>query len=364
VRVLASPAGVAFRPFAPPFSRREIETFQPLLAELGDHPPEQNEAQQAQVRELGGRLFQALFHESVRTVLDESYQLAYQARARLRLRLHTTTMLELAHWPWEFLYDPYRQEFPALAVQSPFVRYIDLMHQIVLLKAAAPLRLLVVIASPGGYPLLNIEREWTNLLDTLDHLAVEGKLILELVLKPTLHDLQRRLRQGQYHLLHFVGHGVYQSQAQEHQLIFEDEIGRSRPVSGQHLGALLRDHFPMRLVTLQACTGAKPARQNPYLGVAQSLVQRGLPAVVAMQAPLANRTALTFADEFDTAIANRVPIDVAMTEARRAVWINNRDIAWSTLALLSRAPDGQIFDPAWREENTTQRRPNFVMRKP
>lgn len=363
VRVVGSPAGYALRLFQIPFMRREIDQFQSLLIELGDNNPEQLEVRQAWVRELGERLFQAVFHESIRTCLDESYHLAYQAHTRLRLRLQVGNLPEFAPWPWEFLYDPERQEFLGLVAHTPLVRHLARMHQITPLKAAAPLRMLVLIASPGGYPPLDIEREWTALLDQLDHLAVDGKMTLELVFKPTLHDLQRRLRQNQYHLLHFIGHGAYQSQAQEHLLIFEDEIGRSRPVNGQHLGALLRDHFSMRLVTLQACRGAQPARQNPYLGVAHNLLQRGLPAAVVMQSPLTDQTALSFVDDFYTAIANRVPVDNALTDARRAVWIKQRDLAWSTLSLLMRTAEGQLFEEATGEDKTNLRKTLPVVRR-
>ena len=76
-------------------------------------------------------------------------------------------------------------------------------------------------------------------------------------------------------------------------LIFEQKYDEAK----NHLGTLLRDHFSLRLVTLNACMDEPVATQNPYLGVAQSLVRRGLPAVVALQFAPPPMVASTFADD-------------------------------------------------------------------
>ena len=82
-----------------------------------------------------------------------------------------------------------------------------------------------------------IGREWRDFVDTVDYLAADRRILFERLPKPTLLDLQRRLRQHEYHVLHFIGFSIYDPQTQEGVLIFEDENGRGRPVSGQHLGA-------------------------------------------------------------------------------------------------------------------------------
>jgi hypothetical protein len=358
VRVTNSPAGEAVMAFQIPFAQREVAQFQRAMVETGG----QSQDHLAHARALGARLFQAIFRNSVGACLQESYRLAYLARAHLRLRLNLSIVTEFADWPWEYLHDDVRQEFPALAMHTSLLRYVDLMHRIPAFKVAAPLRMLVVISSPGGYPMLNERREWTNLLDRIDHLAIKGELVLERVVKPTLFDLQRQLRQGQYHILHIIGHGVYESQAQEHRLLFEDEIGRSRPVSGQHLAAICRDHFPLRLVVLQACAGAQLARQNPYIGVAQSLVRRSVPAVVALPYPIGEEPALIFADAFYTLIANRRPVDSAVNEARRVLWRTQQNATWGAAVLTMRSPDGQLFTAPAKSEVSVHRRSGLTFR--
>lgn len=340
-RVVASPAGEAVASFRLPFAPPELTQAAEWLAADSD-----SAAAEQTLRGMGGRLFQAFFQSNIRTCWAESQRLAYHARAHLRLRLQVMPQERFANLPWEYLYDETRKEYLALASYTPLIRYLGLMHQIVPLKVAAPLRMLVIIPSPGGHPLFDADDVWLAFVDTLDHLAVTGQLLLERVVRPTLHDLQRRLRQGQYHILHFIGHSRFEPLAEEPFLLFEDEMGRPRQISGLHLAALVRDHFPLRLVTIQACPVARVEVRNPYLRAAHNLVQRGLPAAVALQQPISSRTMLTFCNAFYQAIAAYVPFDAALTTARRAVWLEQQSAAWGAVAGITRVADGVIFQMA------------------
>ncbi len=71
------------------------------------------------------------------------------------------------------------------------------------------LRVLAVIASPRGYPELDIEREWANLAAALEELQRRDIVTLDRLEPPTLEALQDQLQQQQYHILHFLGHGAF-----------------------------------------------------------------------------------------------------------------------------------------------------------
>ena len=90
-----------------------------------------------------------------------------------------------------------------------------------------------------------------------------------------LAELQRRLRRGAYHVLHFVGHGGFNERRQDGELLLEDEERLSYRISGQDLGMLLHDHRSLRLVVLNACRSAQVAA-----GLVQSL---GLPAAAILR---------------------------------------------------------------------------------
>ena len=88
--------------------------------------------------------------------------------------------------------------------------------------------------------------------------------------------------------------------------------------------------------------------EDPFAGVAASLVQREIPAVIAMQFEITDRAAIVFAHEFYAAVADGYPVDSAVAEARKAIFADANDIEWGTPVLFMRVPDGRIFDVAPR----------------
>src|SRR5262249_21054998 len=163
------------------------------------------------------------------------------------------------------------------SVDTPLVRFLDLPSPGGRLLVEPPLRILVMISSPRNYQPLDVEREWSKLEESLGELQEQGAAVLERLPEPTLEALLRRLRRTEYHVFHFVGHGGFDQQTDEGVLILQDADGAARLVSGQDLGVLLHDHHSLRLATLNACEGAQSSTQDPFTGVAQSLVQQGIP---------------------------------------------------------------------------------------
>jgi hypothetical protein len=156
--------------------------------------------------------------------------------------------------------------------------------------------------------------------------------------------LQRRLRRARYHIFHFIGHGEFDQTMQEGVLLLEREQQRGHRVGSQYLGMLLHDHESLRVAVLNACEGARTSKQDPFAGAAQTLVQQGIPAVIAMQFEIADDVAGTFAHEFYGALSDGYPIDAAVTEARKAIFAMGCEVEWATPVLYLRAPDGRIFD--------------------
>ena len=127
-------------------------------------------------------------------------------------------------------------------------------------------------------------------------------------------------------------------------MLLEREKQRGHRVGSQYLGMLLHDHESLRVAVLNACEGARTSKRDPFAGSAQTLVQQGIPAVIAMQFEIADDVASTFAHEFYGALADGYPIDAAVTEARKAIFATGREVEWATPVLYLRAPDGRIFD--------------------
>ena len=155
----------------------------------------------------------------------------------------------------------------------------------------------------------------------------------------------KTLQTQTFHALHYIGHGVYDRDAERGVLLFEDDGGWARPVSGDKLGMILHDFSSLRLAVLNACEGARTARTDPFAGVAGSLVQRDIPAVVAMQFEISDEAAIVFGGGFYQPLAAGSPVDASLAAARLAMLAERSDdIEWGTPVLFMRVPDGRIFD--------------------
>jgi len=344
-RVIESPAGQASAEFRRPFSDLELENFVLKIGRTRTGTRRLNSPEMQAAESFGKKLFDTVFREGVRECLTSSlHQVDRNEIPGLRLRLRLVGVPELANLPWEYLYHATLRRFIVLSAQTPITRYTDLPRPVTPLSIAAPLRLLVMIAGPSDYPPLDVDQEKAKLEAALRHLEQHGLIKLEWLEKATLSALQQRLRKEPVHLFHFVGHGGWDEQAHDGVLLFEDEQRRGRQVSANHLGTILRDHKSLRLVVLNACEGARTSPTDPFAGVASTLVQQGIPAVVAMQFEITDRAAIELAHVFYGSLADGYPAEAALAEARKAIFASGNDVEWGTPVLYLRAPDGRLFD--------------------
>jgi hypothetical protein len=353
-QVLSSPAGEATGDFRAPFSDLELEN---LLLRVGRPrrgtrrigSPEMEAA-----KTLGKGLYDSVFTGDIRACWRSSLSEAEAQNAGLRLRLRVAEGPELNDIPWEYLYDASLNRFLSLSEFTPLIRYLDLPERIRPFGVDTKLEILVMISSPADYPGLNVENEWSRLNQAMAGLIEKRQVRLERLADARLSVLQRRLRGGEYHVLHFIGHGGFDPAIQDGVLVLCDEAGKGRLVSAEHLGTLLHDHRSMRLVVLNACEGSRSSRADPFAGVAQTLVQQGVPAVIAMQFEITDQAAITFAEEFYAATAGGYPVDAALAAARKAIFAAGNDVEWGTPVLFMRAPDGQLFSVNRPDEPLTQ----------
>lgn len=353
-RVLNSLVSEAVRDFPAPFTDAELAAlpgyFDRAAGDLPQPSPER----------LGETLYRVALADqvgaSLRRSLDEVTRRGMGLRIRLRL---DKAAPELADWPWEYLRAPDRPDPFALSVTTPIVRYIELTEPAKPLVASLPLRILAVTASPGNQRPLEIEQEWARLQRALKPLGERRLIVLERLESATLGLLQARLRGDPVHLLHFIGHGFFDAAANVGGLVFEDGDGGSDIVTASALGLLLHDHEPLRLVFLNACEAGRGGRRDPFAGVAQRLVQGGVPAVAALQFPITDRAALILSQEFYRALADGLPADAALSEARKAIKLAGDDPAWGTPVLFSRSGDNRLIAP-----ETTKARPSALVATP
>lgn len=343
-RVLASPKGEAEARIALPFDDQGLENVVLKLSRTRSGVRRLGSPQQAVARDFGTALYDAVFTGEVGTCFRRCLDEADRQGKGLRLRLRLTEAPALSNVPWEYLYPTGLGYFLVLSRHTPLVRYLDLPREVTPLAIAAPLRVLLVVSAPSDLAQLDHDREVGNLRGALADLVQRGLVELDVLPEPSLGALRRALRTSTYHVLHFIGHGGFEETTADGVLAFEDSSGRSQRISGADLGTMLHDHTTLRLAVLNACEGARTSPQDPFSGVAQSLVRQGLPAVVAMQFEITDEAAITLSHEFYAALSDGYPVDAALAEGRKAVFGEDNDVEWGTPVLYLRARDGRIFD--------------------
>ena len=343
-RLESEGGGQAQARFEPPFSQDELEVFLLRLA----HPrriTRRIETPQMETAKAFGRdLFEALFAGELRACLRASHDDAVRQGKGLRIRIHPISAPELADVPWEFLFHGTLNRFLSLSTETPVVRFLDLPEAVRPRKVALPLKVLVAIAAPQDLVELDVDEEWLRLREAVVDLENQGVVALERLDHANLPELQHALRRGEYHVFHFVGHGGFDERMQDGVLMMEGPEGRGVVVGAQRLGTLLHDHPSLRLAVLNACEGARTDVADPFGGVAQTLVQQGVAAVIAMQFEFTDAAAIMLAHEFYGALADGYPIDAALAEGRKAIFNAGNDTEWATPVLHLRSPDGQLFD--------------------
>ena len=338
------PSGTASGEFVPPFSDEELdEVLREISGQVGRARKRRIETPDAAlVKHFGGALFDALFDDDIRDLYSGSLQAAEGQGKGLRVTLSLKDAPKLMLVPWEFLYDD--PSFLAISDLTPIVRYLDLKKSRDPIKIERPLRILAMVSSPSGVVELDVDREIENIDRALARLQAEGAVDITWLEEATLDELQRCLLGGPYHVFHYIGHGEYDDEQEDGVLLLEDERGRPDPVSGANLGATLANHTSLRLATLNSCEGGRTAGDDPFAGVATSLVQCQIPAVIAMQFEITDRVASTFSKWLYESLAAGLPVDRALAQARLAIFNRRSGLEWGTPVLFMRVQDGRIFD--------------------
>jgi tetratricopeptide (TPR) repeat protein len=294
--------------------------------------------------DLGAFLFDELFTGNVATLYRTSLGMARSQGKGLRVRLRIMPP-ELAALPWEYLHDLDEDAFLSIAAETALARYVPLRFPVRPTAVSLPLRVLAVIANPSGVRPLDVEQEKTILQDALAERGEQGRVQVEILERAVVADISQAMRRFQPHIFHFVGHGLFQDDTAY--VVLEHEDGTANAVDEHTFGELFSGSKETRLAVLNACQTATVSSSQPLVGLAPRLLQRRLSAVVAMQYPVPDEASLIFTREFYRSLALGFPVDAAISEARRGIFLEMGAYtpAWGTPVLFLRAKDGRLFHP-------------------
>lgn len=243
--------------------------------------------------------------------------------------------------PWETLYNPETGDFLALSGKTPVARSLRVPRKsrsAVLQEKG--LRILALAASPTGYPPLDVERERQNL-----ERAWKGQIIP--LQKTNREEIHHTFRVAPIHVLHYMGHGGFDSATGEGTLLLEGKDGAALPVSGRALAEELKSFPDLRLVVLNACHTARSggdAGPNPFAGIATALVMGGVPAVIAMRQPISDAAAVAFSKTLYERLAAGDLVEEATADARLAIHrLDEKSREWATPVLFLRGSPGPVL---------------------
>jgi formylglycine-generating enzyme required for sulfatase activity len=160
----------------------------------------------------------------------------------------------------------------------------------------------------------------------------------------------QRLLLGQ-HVLHILAHGQFVKSDGQAYLLLEDEGGDQtqrgslRRTADQVIITELAGVHPLpQLIFLAACESARRPEDsaNAFVGLGPKLVERGVPAVVAMQDLVPVDLAHTLTLDFYRRLLAHGQVDRALNEARALVY-QREQFQWAIPVLFLRLKGGQLF---------------------
>jgi hypothetical protein len=340
-----SPFGPGESEFKLPFPKDElsrvVEEFEILL------DPSSKEPARYTPEQIGEALYAALFSEGVGQRFHETLASLRASgstdglRIRLNLNLRNPELVPIATLPWELLRDKERDDFLGRLRQTSIVRFLPVSRP-PLPPFIGPLKILIVASGPSGLAQLKLKDEWERIWSTLED---RPEILVDRIDQPSLSDLWDKLDEDTWHVIHFIGHGGFDDENGIGAVCFVAPDGKKETVPGALFGEHLKSFPSVRLVFLNACDTARLPRangQDAYQSTAAALVLAGVPAVIAMQTPIFDKSAIELSARFYGSLAKHRPVDAALADGRLAI-LRTGSLEWATPTLFTRIADANIL---------------------
>ncbi len=319
---------------------------------------------------LGQQLYNALFHGSLRDSWMMAQAIAQNQRQVLRLRLGLKGT-HLPRLPWEVLHAgdrplatgtdvAFSRYQLSTGLRSPVQRFPSQPNQ--------RLKILMVISGPSDQDTLELAEEASHLQEELrSHSPQESPAIqLTILEQPGREQLTQALEQGQYHVFHYAGHSNLGDSGGDVYLV-SNKTGLTETLNGDDLAGLLVNNG-VQLAVFNSCRGAYTAasdvRENrKERNLAEALVKRGIPAVLAMAERIPDEVALTLTRLLYRNLNQGYPIDLSLSRARQGLIsaYGSNQLYWA-LPVLYLHPEFDGF--LTNDDSTHNREDRFVLPEP
>ena len=268
-----------------------------------------------------------LFNFCIKNELTELYSRLSNGQVRIHILSNQPEMRAI---PWEYWQEPAHTPGPRL--DRSVVRIVPVIGQ----PPPPPLeikdRVRVLFAS--AEPIDQEAVSWTDVRDEIEstfraRLNRIGKFEFKAIDGTTRTGLLDAVTQESFDIFHFSGHGEV-VKGIGHLVLTDRKTRKSSRIRADELGLILGNRG-IRLAVLSACETAAGDFKDDFSVVAEALVRAGVPAVVANQLPIPDKTVATFVEAMYRELLNSGDIDRAVGEGRIRLSI---DLGGSTDAVL------------------------------
>ncbi len=279
---------------------------------------------------FGQRLYSAVFQGTIRDSWMTAQGIAQHRRERLRFRLGLKGT-RLHRLPWEVLYEGDRPL--ATGTDVVFSRYHSSFSMIQShlsdLKPFAnesphTLKILMVLAVPADQDALALKQEAEQLKQELQASSSgTGHPNIELTIleQPGREQLTQALEHKHYQVLHYAGHSNLSAGGGNIHLV-NHRTGLGEPLSGDDLAGLLVNNG-IRMAVFNSCRGGYSATAESSSeaegNLAEALVKRGIPAVLAMAERIPDEVALNLSRLFYRNLKQGYPVDLSLSRSRQGL---------------------------------------------
>ena len=269
---------------------------------------------------LGQELYHALFQGTIRDSWLAAQGIAQNQQDILRLRLGLMDN-RLPRLPWEVMNGGDRPL--ATGTDVVFSRYqVGSIPAYVGGGSGGPLRILMVLSAPTDQDQLQLHEEANHLREELEHdrSSHQGPEIeLKILEQPGREQLTQDLEQGNYDIFHYAGHSGWGTAGGDLYLV-NSRTGLTEALSGEDLAGLLVNNG-VRMAVLNSCRGGHGATAtgDSIENLADALLRRGVPAILAMAERIPDDVALSLSRLFYRNLKQGYPIDLSLNRSRQGL---------------------------------------------
>jgi len=266
--------------------------------------------------QFGRQLYDRLFTPEISKIWEEYKSKSDFLVLCLRIDREAAALETL---PWETLFDG--NEHIAAGKNTGLSRLpLDVRVRNNLPARPTPLKVFALVSCPldlAEHKHIAVEDEQEILLQAVNAPSGQGKLVVDFEDEAKLSIIENSL-EGGYDVLHYFGHGI--SPEGGGGLLLEDDSGNSKPVKSEDFVKLLPNvERNLRLAVIVGCQTCQTADVAGFKDLARMLVERGIPAVVAMQFSISMDAGLVFSEQLYPLLMDGRTVEQAVSKARHAL---------------------------------------------